>query len=226
MIAFGAYCGEARVTEITNIIIAFSAEQVIRLTGLTMRQLAYWDRLGFFQPAYAAEDRRSPYSRIYSFKDVVGLRTLSVLKNEYRCSLTHLREVARELGSYSKTPWADLTLCVWDRKVYFNEPETGRRRGVVDRQYHLLPIRSVMEDMREAAARLREREASQIGKIEKHRFVSHQAPVISGTRIRVSTILRFVEAGYSTEQILAEYPTLTQADIEAAKRFGRDGLAA
>ena len=70
-------------SEITNIISAFSADQVVKLTGLKIRQLAYWDSLGFFQPQYAAEDRRSPYSRIYSFKDVVALRTLSVLKSEY-----------------------------------------------------------------------------------------------------------------------------------------------
>jgi len=87
--------------EITSVISAFSADQVVRLTGLTMRQLAYWDDLGFFQPQYAAEDRRSPYSRIYSFKDVVGLRTLSVLKNTYRCSLPHLQQVARKLAAYS-----------------------------------------------------------------------------------------------------------------------------
>jgi uncharacterized protein (DUF433 family) len=213
-------------TEITKIISAFSADQVARLTGLTMRQLSYWDSLEFFKPQYASDDRRSPYSRIYSFKDVVGLRTLSVLKNEYKCSLPHLRDVAKELAAYSKAPWADLTLYVWNRTVYFNEPETGLRRGVVDRQYHLLPIRSVMEDMQNAADRLRKREAAQIGKIEKHRYVSHRAPVISGTRIRVATILRFVEAGYSNEQILAEYPSLTEADIEAAKRYDKAGLAA
>jgi uncharacterized protein (DUF433 family) len=214
------------VTEITDIISAFSADQVTRLTGLSMRQLAYWDDLGFFQPQYAAEDRRSVYSRIYSFKDVVGLRTLSVLKNTYKCSLPHLREVAEELKNYSKTPWADLTLYVLKRKVYFNEPASGKPIGVMDGQYSLLPISSVMEDVRNRAAELRQRQSDQIGHIEKRRYVSHQAPVISGTRIRVATILRFIEAGYSTAAILKEYPSLTEADIEAAKRHGNDGLAA
>jgi uncharacterized protein (DUF433 family) len=191
-----------------------------------MRQLAYWDKLGFFQPQYAAEDRKSPYSRIYSFKDVVGLRTLSVLKNTYQCSLPHLRSVAEQLASYSKTPWADITLYVLKRKVQFTEPETGRVRGVVDGQYALLPISSVMEDVRREAELLRQRQPSQIGTLEKHRYVSHQAMVISGTRIRVATIQHFIEAGYSTADIIKEYPSLTEADIEAAKRHGKDGLAA
>jgi hypothetical protein len=113
-----------------------------------MGQLAYWDKLGFFQPQYAAEDRKTPYSRIYSFKDVVGLRTLSILRSKYKCSLPHLQTVAKELASYSNAPWAEITLYVLQKRVQFKEPETGRVRGVVDGQYALLPIASVMEDMR------------------------------------------------------------------------------
>jgi uncharacterized protein (DUF433 family) len=211
--------------EITNIISAFSADQVAKLTGLTIRQLSYWDNLGFFQPQYASEDRRSPYSRIYSFKDVVGLRTLSVLKSEYKCSLPHLRDVAQKLTTYSATPWADLTLYVWKRKVYFKPPK-GQMQGVIDGQYLLLPIKSIMEDVRKKAELLRQRDPGQIGKVEKRRYISHQAEVISGTRIRVATILHFLEAGYSSAAILKEYPSLTEADIEAAKRHGRSGVAA
>jgi uncharacterized protein (DUF433 family) len=211
--------------EITNIVSAFSADQVVKLTGLTIRQLSYWDSLKFFQPEYATEDRRSPYSRIYSLKDVVGLRTLSVLKSEYKCSLLHLREVAKKLSTYSKTPWADLTLYVWKRKVYFTPPR-GQTQGVLDGQYLLLPIKSIMDDVRKKAESMRQRDPEQIGQIEKRKYISHQAEVISGTRIRVATILHFLEAGYSTAAILKEYPSLTEADIEAAKRHGRNGLAA
>lgn len=194
---------------------AFSADQVVRLTGLTMSQLAYWDRTGFFSPQYADEDRRQPYSRIYSFKDVVGLRTLATLRGKHNVSLPHLREVAKELAQYSKTPWADIELKVWKGKVQFNEPETGKTRGVVDGQYVLLPIISVIEDVRREAKQLREREPSQIGKIEKHRHVAHNARVIAGTRIPVSSVLAFVKEGYSVGDILKEYPTLTEADVEA-----------
>lgn len=212
--------------EIANIVSAFSADQVTRLTGLTMDQLAYWDRTGFFQPQYAADERRSPYSRIYSFKDVVGLRTLSILKKKHGVSLPHLRQVAGKLSTYSKTPWADIKLYVLKKKVQFDEPHTGRTRGVVDGQYVLLPISSVMEDVRREAELLKQRKPAQIGQIEKHRYVSHNQPVIAGTRIKVATILRFLEDGYSTANILKEYPSLTAADVEAVKRHGKSGLAA
>ena len=156
---------------------------------------------------------------------MVALRTLSVLKSEYKCSLPHLREVAQKLSTYSETPWADLTLYVWKRKVYF-KPPTGKAEGVLDGQYLLLSIKSVTEDIRGKAERLRQRDPEQIGKIERRKYISHQAEVISGTRIRVATILHFLEAGYSDDAILKEYPSLTKADIEAAKRHRRNGLAA
>lgn len=44
-------------------------------------------------------------------------------------------------------------------------------------------------------------------------------PTIAGTRITAKTVLEFLAAGDSTEDILAEYPTLTQADIRACLKF-------
>jgi uncharacterized protein (DUF433 family) len=209
-----------------NVVSAFSADHVVHLTGLTKAQLTYWDKTGFFAPQYADDNRRASYSRIYSFKDVVGLRTLSILRGKHGVSLPHLREVALELSTYSKAPFADIQLKVWNRKVQFDEPEAGKTRGVVDGQYVLLPLISVIEDVRREAERLKQREPTQIGKLEKHRNVAHNALVIAGTRIPVSTILAFVEDGYSTADILGEYPTLTAADIEAAIKHGKAGLAA
>jgi uncharacterized protein (DUF433 family) len=222
----GEFLREFNMDDIENVVRAFSTEHVVHLTGLTKAQLTYWDKTGFFEPQYAGDDRRVHYSRVYSFKDVVGLRTLSILRGKHGVSLPHLRDVARELSTYSKTPWADIQLKVWNRKVQFDEPETGKTRGVIDGQYVLLPLISVIEDVRREAEKLRQREPSQIGKLEKHRDVAHNALVIAGTRIPVSTVLAFVEDGYSVADIIREYPTLTEADIEAAIQHRKAGLAA
>jgi hypothetical protein len=37
-----------------NIISAFSEEQAERLTKISKQQLRYWDRTGFFSPAFGA----------------------------------------------------------------------------------------------------------------------------------------------------------------------------
>ncbi|MER3553440.1 MAG: antitoxin [Meiothermus sp.] len=44
-------------------------------------------------------------------------------------------------------------------------------------------------------------------------------PVIRGTRIAVQTILEFLGAGDSSEEIPAQYPRLTRRDILAAVRY-------
>ena len=40
-------------------------------------------------------------------------------------------------------------------------------------------------------------------------------PVIAGTRIAVQTVLEFLAAGDSVEDVLEEYPSLTRVDVQA-----------
>lgn len=49
--------------------------------------------------------------------------------------------------------------------------------------------------------------------------VCHGRPVIRGTRITVQTVLEFLGAGDSVEDVLAEYPTLTSDDVEACLNY-------
>ena len=44
-------------------------------------------------------------------------------------------------------------------------------------------------------------------------------PVITGTRVPVRTIIGYLESDYSPAQIRQEFPFLTIAQIDAAKRF-------
>jgi uncharacterized protein (DUF433 family) len=217
---------EGEMGDITSLKDAFAPEHVVRLAGLTMGQLAYWDKTGFFHPQYADENRKAPYSRVYSFKDVVALRTLSLLKGKHGVSLPHLREVAEKLSTHGKLPWADIKLKIWNRKVQFDDPETGLTVGVLDGQYVLLPILDVIAEVEREAKALKRRDPSTVGKLEKHRYVAHNAPVVAGTRIPVAAIMRFLEDGFSREAIIKEYPGLKAADIDAVIRGGKAALAA
>jgi len=53
--------------------------------------------------------------------------------------------------------------------------------------------------------------------------VCNGRPVVRGTRIAVQTVLEFLAAGDSVEDVLEEYPKLTRADVQAcldyASRF-------
>lgn len=71
---------------------AFTTDTVSRITGSSVRQLQRWDRTGFSVPSFADPQRRRPYSRVYSFEDLVGLRTIAKLR-EQGVSLPALKRV-------------------------------------------------------------------------------------------------------------------------------------
>lgn len=209
------------------IISAFSEEQVERLTGISKRQLRYWDRTDFFTPAFANENRRVAYSRIYSFTDVASLRVLNILRNQYCVPLQHLRQVARDLPQMSTDKWTRSELYVLNRRVVLLEPGTNKYREVVGNQYVMGIVLSVIvRDTKRDIEALSVRGKDLIGKIGRARNVCHNAWVIAGTRVPVAAIKQFAKKGYKISQIRDEYPTLTEADIESAIRYEGDGIAA
>ena len=210
-----------------NVVSAFSEDQVERLTGISKKQLRYWDRTGFFRPAYATENRRVAFSRVYSFRDLVSLRILNVLRNQYSVPLQHLRQVAESLDHLAEEKWTATELFVLNKRVVFVEPGTDRRREVVGGQYVIgFPLQAVVSDTRRDVERMGRRANEEIGKFERKRNVSHNALVVAGTRIPVEAVRQFSDAGYSVQEILYEYPTLSREDVEAAMVWRGDGKAA
>lgn len=209
-------------SDIANVISFFGAEHIQRLTGLSAFQLREWDKAGFFAPQYAYENRRVPAGRVYSFQDLVGLRTLSVLSKKYRIRLPELKKAAAGLARWSKTPWSSLTLYVLNREVHFQNPETGAIEGAVSGQMAVaIPLEDVMADMREQASKLSERPRDSIGAIDRRRYKMRNVWCVAGTRIPVTAIYSFVDAGYTARQIIEQYPDLTQKDVrEALSRRG------
>lgn len=57
----------------------FTADQAIRFTGCTPHQLRYWDKINLVRPAVQATGGRPGVRRLYSFRDVVALRSVRSL---------------------------------------------------------------------------------------------------------------------------------------------------
>lgn len=209
------------IDETNTVIAAFTEEQTSNLTSVSIRQLRHWDSTKFFVPSLASADRRQPYSRLYSFRDLLCLKLLNTLRNESRVSMQHLKKVKEKLAHLGEDLWSKTTLFVLNRKVVFVNPETAEREEVVSGQGVLsIALEVVTGNMREAVDKLRSRDAAVIGRIETKRGVANSRPVVAGTRIPVEAIKEFAEAGYSIEQIMAQYPTLKREDIDAALRYG------
>ncbi|UVK47542.1 DUF433 domain-containing protein [Mesorhizobium sp. AR07] len=210
--------------ETSPVIAVFTEDHAVRLTGLTKGQLRAWDRRGFFVPRHAYEKRAEAYSRIYSFKDIVGLKTLSVLRNGHHISFQELKRVAAKLIRRGYEHWADTKLYVVKKVVHFLDPNTSKVESLRDGQYAMLPIIDVISDVSAKVLELKKRDTSQIGHVDRHKFTMRNSWVISGTRIPTATIRRYAEAGFSEDHIMREYPSLTREDIQEALRHEK-GLA-
>ena len=96
---------------------SFSTAEVARITGLTARQLDWWDRKGFLSPSIAGAKGYGSKRR-YSFTDVVRLRLAARLRAA-GLGLPQLRRVADTLKRLdaSRDGLTSARLLVADRRV-------------------------------------------------------------------------------------------------------------
>jgi uncharacterized protein (DUF433 family) len=198
---------------------AFSRPKVIHLTGLSARQLQYWDEQRFLQPSVsrgAGRGRR----RLYDFRDLVSLRVAADLRRQ-GVSLQLIRKVHAHLQSLDyRHPLAELTFWVFEGRLFFSEAETvraGRRPEQVLASF-VVPVPSIVASLNQEIAQLDERP---VGEIERRRGTLGSKPVIRGTRIPVASVLRLAEDGLSEAEILEMYPDLQPEDVQAALAGGR-----
>jgi predicted RNase H-like HicB family nuclease len=90
---------------------AFNTKTVCNITGITQRQIDYWDRIHFIKPSVK---EASGYGsvRLYSFKDLVQLKVAKTLKDKglsvqkIRKSINYLKKTFPE----AKKPLAEMRL--------------------------------------------------------------------------------------------------------------------
>jgi len=63
------------------------------------------------------------------------------------------------------------------------------------------------------------------GRITVHPDICNGHPTIRGMRITAETVLGFLSAGESRDEILRQYPSLEPADIDACLRFAAHLMA-
>lgn len=199
----------------TPVIQAFTEAQAARLTGVSVGQLRAWDRSRFYVPEVA---HNRSLGRIYSFRDLLNLRVIGSLRRDAGVSLQHLRQVGQRLREIADEDWSSVTLYVLNRRVVFDNPHTERREEVVSGQGILgIPLKLVRGDMREAVKGEFARDPTREGQIQRVRRVMNSEPVVAGTRVLVRSVKAFIEDGFEDQAILAEYPSLTPADVAAVR---------
>lgn len=198
---------------------AFSADHAQRLSNVSLAQLRSWHRNGFLPASFADQASKAPFSRVYSFKDIVTLRVLHQLRNVHQVSMPELKKVAQALADLGEDRWTTFRFWVHNGRVVFKEPDTRRRREITSRQYIAeLGVDVEVTSAHRALAEMNRRGGAS-GHISRGKYVQHRVPVVAGTRVPIDAIKQFAAEGLSASAIRREYPSLSLKDIQAALGF-------
>jgi len=213
-----------------KLIEAFSQELVSRITGLSKRQLEYWDETDVIKPSIASHYGFGT-PRLYSFADLIRLKVASEMRRlGVRPSDMKVTMAAFEQRGYSD-PFVSVRFYSTgggNKVVHVDsssEAALSAFRDEIDQQAETfgLPLRDLRTGLEATIAQIL---ARPIGKIAKVRNVQGSVPVIQGTRVPVAKIAGLVDAGWNVERILAAYPHLTSKDVAAALRHEQDRVRA
>jgi DNA-binding transcriptional MerR regulator len=204
---------------------AFTAEQVMRLTGISRRKLTYWLENGILAADVDAARGRG-HVRLFSFRNLVEVRVALWLRD--KVSLQLIRKIVRRLrtGGGPDQPLAELRFAVIEdrsgrrpprHEVIVQGPDGAWEQARSGQKVMeiTVPVRQFAEELREAAAKDRRRRR-RTGQVERRRGVLGSATVLAGTRVPTKAIRSLRDAGYSVDRILRNYPGLTRKDVAAA----------
>jgi uncharacterized protein (DUF433 family) len=200
-----------------SVVKAFTREQAARIASVSERRLSYWARHGVLVPSIAYNVSDYPHRFVYSFTDVVGLRTLGLLRDLYGLSLQQLRKVHPYLLERADQPWSSLRFWVRGDELYFDDPVSGQvvsssREGQAAIPVEMEPVAMQVETEARALAR---RSRADIGHTERRRNIQGNRLLVKGTRVPVESVVSLWADGYSPERIVEAYPSLTLNDVYA-----------
>jgi uncharacterized protein (DUF433 family) len=204
---------------------AFFADWASQLTGLSSRRIKVWNRDGVLRAQWPHDGR--PSGPMFSFRDIVGLRALAVLRDERHVPLRDLRCIGPWLREHQESPLENLRIHVDGRQVRLEETgsDGAATNGHGGDYSDTLELAAVAAELRERIEAARHRRPEDIGRVVRNRRIQGNVPILAGTRIPTSSVWSFHEAGYNVEQIIEQYPRLYPEDIQAAIDFERERRA-
>ena len=197
----------------------FTLPQVERLTGLSRATVRRWENQGVFEPEHADPlEFSGPYQRIYTFRDVVGLRTLALLRKQHGIDLSEIRDAGAYLKSHVSSPWSSLRFWVVNGHVAFRDPSSQHAvaGAVGQRVVSEVFLEPIAKQVEQESRVFQERGAETVGQVSRNRNIMSNKWVIAGARIPTHIIQEYADHGYTTDEIIAEYPDLNQKDIQTA----------
>jgi uncharacterized protein (DUF433 family)/DNA-binding transcriptional MerR regulator len=197
--------------------LAVPDKRAAKLAHISLRQLHYWDQTGLVVPSIKQQISQRNTVRLYSFQDLLSLLVAAQLRN--RISLQHIRRIVGYLNRRGfAEPLRELHFATHGQQVFFQYPDGSWSGDPLPDQVIFHQVIE-LEALRAKIPAVTERDPKSVGRLVRRRGVMGSKPIFADTRIPVETVRRYLDAGCDTDAILAEYPSLTADDVEAARNY-------
>lgn len=196
-------------------VLVATREQAARIAGISTRQVDYWTSHELVRPVIDTRLTPGRVIRMFDFRELMALCVAAQLR-ERGVSLQHIRAITarvKESDGY-KQPLTELTWATEGNRVYFQHPDgqwEGGRKPNQTILREVLNLEALRLRIRESTRRQRE----DVGRTERRRGTLGSKEVVAGTRVPVATVRRYLSAGRSPEEVVASFPALEIADVEA-----------
>lgn len=202
----------------------FPTLETAALSGATVGQLKYWrTRRGDHGPLLVPE-YRDGRSHLYSFRDLLALRTFVYLRGE--TSLQKIRRAAQSLENLGdQDHLSAYELHVFGDTIVWVDPRAGERgRRYVDLvkqpgQEHLsLIMEQILDPFRTERGKVLALR-SPFARISVDPAVLGGFPVVAGTRVPYDLVAGLVRDGVPAGEVRAFYPSVDAAGALDAEAF-------
>ena len=103
-------------------IVALDSDRVSKLTGIPKSTLSHWENRGVFRASYVDPNPRVPFRRIYSFRDIVSLRALAMIRREAKVPFSQVLAASEYLSQFYESPWSELRFGLLSGDLVFWDP--------------------------------------------------------------------------------------------------------
>jgi predicted RNase H-like HicB family nuclease/DNA-binding transcriptional MerR regulator len=190
----------------------FGSNTVLRLTGITYRQLVHWDKTGLVGSSVRAAAGRGS-RRVYSFEDLVALRVVARLR-EADISLQTVRRAVQYLKRHTGRPLSRFALVPSGKKLLVPTEDPAK---MVEASEHgqvviQIPVKPIIDRLQAEVSEL---------------SAPREVDVRVGGRSYRAVLTPDLEVGGFTVEVPELPGCLTEGDTLAeAKRMTREAIEA
>ncbi len=201
-------------------VIGLTSHRACALAGISMHQLASWERIGLVHPGVSVKlnGRRV---RVYGLEQLVELRVVKELADR-SIEIIAIRAIAEAHRSAVEHPLRELRWGVVPKDkgrpdVYVGYPDGGWVGGRVPMQGVMIEVLNLEEIRTALRQEIRQRPVDLVGRTERRRATMGNKLLFAGTRTPVEAVQSYLRRGLPESEILEAFPHLSQDDIDVAR---------